>query len=662
MNNKITSELKLPAVGLGLMFFAGCFAGSILSRNAGIILTAVVCVLALVSFIARRGRVWAVGLLLGLVSITSYLQFYVQPLEDLSGSEIRAEFRIVSQNGSYPGWSSSTAVCSIDGCPAVVYLNGNYQADIGDSVDALVTLGKARQNAYTFSDGIVLSGDVKQVYSTRSNFSLLYFAELFRNAAAERLDGLGGDEAELCKGLLLGRTDGFSLRLRRDITYSGVNYMTAVSGAHITLCIAILTELFGRDRRRLCAWLSIASVALLAVLFGFAPSVMRAGFMLILLNCGALFCRKADTLNSLCVSLLLLTVFTPYAAADPALQMSALGVFGAAVLGTALNNLRKFQFERFRLLALIKKAAVMSLGAMVCIAPVSVSLFGGISLAEIPASVVLSPFFAAALILGALMAVSGVPLMIVPLKGVMICFRWILGFFGEIDGAWLAMDFPAAVPLAALTAFLLIIAAFVPDHSKLALSSFALSLVLTICVSIFSAQHRRRIDFVSDGSSGAAVLCSRNEAAVIISGSGGGLSYQLYNEFIRSGITRIRLINAPQLDSSGINAISELTELFPADSLLCGEELIPLAQGLCSGAGEIKPAAEVLSIDGKTIACAKSGSDIEADIALYYGYTMKEPESRAALALYASSRQNVLPEGGINIYDEVLRIDLAATE
>ena len=66
MNYNISSRLALPAVGFGLMFFSGCLAGCILGSDiAGILVIAALAV-TLVSMIFRRGRVWVVGLLLGL--------------------------------------------------------------------------------------------------------------------------------------------------------------------------------------------------------------------------------------------------------------------------------------------------------------------------------------------------------------------------------------------------------------------------------------------------------------------------------------------------------------------------------------------------------------------------------------------------------------------
>lgn len=654
----IQAVLKLPAVGLGLTYFTGCLAAYL---SGDVMRTVILCIAgaaAAAAVAAHKFRIWAVGLLLGLLSMTAYLQLYYQPLSAMDGSSVRTECRMLSASTDQNGWTSGRAFCVIDGYPAMIGISGSFQAQTGDTVSAVVELQQARQDMFTFSDGVVLNGTVKETFGSKSGFSLLYHAQNIRSAAASKLGSIGGEEAELCKGILLGDTSGFSLRLRRDITRSGVNYMTAVSGAHITLCIMILMELFGRKRPFLQAGIAIAAAVVLAVLFGFTPSVMRAGVMMILCKCGVLLRRKADTTNSLCAAILALTLFSPYAAADPALQMSCLGVFGSAVVGRSLNGLRRFGFERHTLAAKLKEAVLLSFGAMVCIAPVSISCFGGISLAEIPASVILSPFFTAAVVLGIVCLTTGLGLATEPLEWVMSVFRDILSFFGEMDGAWLAMDNAAAVPLAFLAAALLVTAAFVPDYSKNALECCVLTILLFLSVGLRSSSGRMRVDMVSDGQSGAAVFCSRNEAAIIISGDGGGLAYEIYDELMRSGITRISLINAPQAGYSGMHSISQLTELFPTERILCPEDVMRYAEHFV-GDVQIGAASQKMTVNSRSIACAKVGEPVpETDIVIYYGYTLKEPEAFSGLPLYCSSRQKKLPPGGINIYRERVRIEL----
>lgn len=653
MNGNFRTVMNLPAVRLGGTYAAGCIAAAFCDDVLRVILLSGAAVLTAACFVMRREKLRAAGLLLGLLVMSSYMWLYCQPLRAMAGEEVRTECRVVSMSHTSGYFSAGRALCVIGGRSALIDLTGGFSAQPGDILDVTITLARADEDMFTFSDGVVMEGGVQELHGSRHGFSLIGLAWEIRTAAVKRMEVMGGDEAALCSGLLLGDKSGFSMALTRDITYSGLNYMTAVSGAHITLVLMILMELFGREKRSQ-AVIALIAVPVLAVLFGFSPSVMRAGIMMLFSKCAVLFGRKAETMNSLCVAFMALTVFTPCAAADPALLMSELGVFGAAVLGRRINGMKRFRFERVKVLAKLKEAAVISLCAMICIAPVSVSCFGGISLVEVPASVAAAPLFTAAVTLGLLYLISGIPLLALPLMWVAKGLRALLAFFGEIPGAWLPADHWASVPLAFLSAGLLIAVLFTAERQAALLQSFVLSVALFVCVGFYSNYTRCRIDFVSDGRSGAAVICTRDDATVMISGTGAGLRKKLFNEFLRSGITQVRLINAPQLDYTGMNAIQELSEVFPVDMLLVPQDEIVRFPGV-----EVGTAYDSLTVNGRTIACAKSGDlSAKGDIVMYWGYTRSVPGSSAGLPVYVSAWQNKIPINGVNICDEPLRIEL----
>lgn len=201
---------------------------------------------------------------------------------------------------------------------------------------------------------------------------------------------------------------------------------------------------------------------------------------------------------------------------------------------------------------------------------------------------------------------------------------------------------------------------YAADHARKALWAFLLDILLMLCLSFSDIASRQRIDFVSDGNSGAAVACSGRSAAVLISGKS-ACTEQLFRLMTREGITQIGVINAPQLEFSELSGLEKMLRAIPAEYVMLSDECLTAAKKLKSSAdAEFLAAEDVMEISGITMACAKSGSEIPADIVLYYGYTRSEPEiSRAAgLALYASSRQEIIPDGAFNIHDQTFRIDL----
>lgn len=593
----------------------------------------------------------------GLLFMSGYLWLYAAPLKALSGSEATADCYI-TEFSEKTGYSYGRALCIIDGKPANIILSGVIPARAGNTARLLLELEEAEYNPFSFSDGIVLHGKIKEIYSHEDKVGFYGFMRGLRKAAAERLDILGGDEAELCKGIMLGEKSGFSLRLQRDITYGGINYMTAVSGAHITLLIVILTEFTGKKHKSLQAALTLAIAALSAVFFGFSASVMRAGIMLILSRCGVFFSRRSDTLNSICAAYLLLTVFAPYAAVDPSLLMSVLGVFGVTILGGEMNRLKRFHWERYKAPAWLKETAVCSLCAMLCTVPISAACFGGISLGTVFCSVAVTPLFAAAIAVGFLYVVTGMELISVPLLWIMSAFRAVLSFFGELDFLWLAAEFTGAAFVLFLLVSAVFVRVFLPDCSDRAGTAILLAVTVFFGAAAYSNATRSRIDFVSNGRSGAAVVCKGSRASIIICGSGASLEQELYRELIRSGIKSIDTINAPQLDYSGAKALGELCGAFTADKVYCPAEVIGYAEKYCCGVSR-EISCPKMTVYGRVVACTSvKDSETSADIVMYYGYVRRVPESPAGVAVYVNSRQNYLPVNGINIYDDKLRIKL----
>lgn len=139
------------------------------------------------------------------------------------------------------------------------------------------------------------------------------------------------------------------------------------------------------------AIVSIPLVLVFMALTGFAPSVVRAGVMQILLLLGPALSREGDTVTSLSFALLLLLLQNPYAAMSVGLQLSFLSVAGILTITGWLNE--KF-FHRFPLkkgktkprrlynsaVRFLVGCVTMSIGAIAFTTPLTVYYFGTVSL------------------------------------------------------------------------------------------------------------------------------------------------------------------------------------------------------------------------------------------------------------------------------------------
>ena len=85
---------------------------------------------------------------------------------------------------------------------------------------------------------------------------------------------------------------------------------------------------------------------LYALMVGTPISILRAGFMYLLMQSAPLFFRRGDTCNSLCIAGVLMTIGNPYLIQDASFLLSFVGTFGIGVFAPWLTKrLRKKGLE-----------------------------------------------------------------------------------------------------------------------------------------------------------------------------------------------------------------------------------------------------------------------------------------------------------------------------
>lgn len=658
MNNN--SIFKLYPVRIAPFFALGI----LICANSGtmaaviMIIAALLCVVTAVSF--RKLLASALALLLGMISISCYNSLVKEPVLAASGTDQTLACTITEVR-SYNGYSLYVCDTEINGAGTVISFFDDDTFICGDIITADISLERLPR-AYE-ANRQYLSGSLKRVHSIeKADFSLSRVLSDYRSKLCSDItDHIHGEGAQLVKGLVFGDTSGFSPELRQAAKISGVMHFTAVSGMHFVIIMTVLLELSGTKRPKLRAITAISYIPLAVLFFGAEPTVLRAGIMLVLHYCGGLFNRKSESLNSLCVAVLIMTAFSPYVMLDTGFQMSVLGVLGVSVIGSRCNHLLRQYTARVPLI--IRKlieAIVTSACAVICIAPISIACFGGVSLMGVFATVLLTPVFTLIIVFAVFFAATGIEAALIPLNLLINFTLHLITALGSSSAFWLATDFQLAPVLAAICAVALAAAVILPKKllSKgMAISVAAAAVSLVMCA--ISAQTRNRADFVSDGTSGAAVICQQSAATILISGSGAELSDSLCDCLLRNGITRIKLIAASELQPAGARTIAALSRIYPTELISTTEHA---AEYILQSSPESVVTTQLvreIDIKGLTFASAKAGdTECKADVVLYSGYKRTAPQYGARLPLYVSSRQNILPDGGINIYDTEFQISL----
>lgn len=650
---KLYPVRTVPFFALGILFCAGGGA----SAFVVIIISALLCIA--VGAAQKKLLPSAVALLVGMLSISGYNTFVRQPLLDAAGTTQTLECR-VTQAVDYNGYWLYNCSTVISGRSCSISFFEGEEFAVGDVITADIKLDVLKR-AYE-AQRSYLSASLKEIHSVyRPDFDFQRGLYDYRTRLCEDIKfGVSDGGGQLVGGLMFGDTSQFSTELTIAAKLCGIMHFTSVSGSHFVIIMTVLLELLGKKRPRIRAVLAMVYIPLAVLFFGAEPTVMRAGIMLMLNYCGALFARRTQSLNSLCAAVFIMTAFSPNVMLDSGFQMSVLGVFGVSVLGgKCCSLLNAYTIKIPAVLRIFVDSVIISSCAAICIAPVSVYCFGGISLIGAVVTVMLTPIFTAVLGLGVVFAATELDILLVPIDFLLNCtYNFILGI-GKNPVWWLAFEHDSAVPLAIIAVVGLSAAVMLPRTQLgkgLLVAAAATALSLMLCIN--NSLTRSKIDFVSNGKSGAAVVCSGGIATVVICGSGSNFADELSDCLMRNGIVKIDAVIAPALDYQGAASISCLSSLYSIGKLYTERDEDMLITRC--GCDNIKICdCTMVDIDGISIACLKSGSNkCTADIVMYSGYSKSAPSVDAGIALYVSSRMEQLPQGSINIYDTEFEISL----
>ncbi|MGN0641835.1 MAG: ComEC/Rec2 family competence protein [Huintestinicola sp.] len=364
--------------------------------------------------------------------------------------------------------------------------------------------------------------------------SLYKYSGRLRNMIMSQIRRLiPSEEGELLIGMLLGseyhRLDGKTERL---LYRSGIGHVTAVSGMHLAIACGVICSLASAVIRtsRTKFFAAFITAAFFCIMTDFSPSVVRSAVMLLLTYTGGMWGRKADSLNSLGIAVILLTAAAPYSVRNTGLLLSLAGAMGTGVMAPYLIRLidehrNKDTFPTFedRQPSALLSSAVSSFSAACAVFPVAVMRFDEVSVISPLVNLLLSPFYTAAL------AVSVFAVMLLPLKAVsdglflaagLLC-KPVLGaakLAGAAEFAVIPLGLPPVVPCTVIGGIFTVAVLVLTHDGKYTSAAFSLSAaVFTVVVSVYRLipSDSMYIAVLTDSSGCAAVIYGDSSAVII---------------------------------------------------------------------------------------------------------------------------------------------------
>lgn len=273
-----------------------------------------------------------------------------------------------------------------------------------------------------------------------------------------------GSPGALVLGLLIGDDSRLTATEREDLRRSGLSHITAVSGWNVTVVVTSIGALFLAMALRGWPWITLQLAGLTSYVWivGIEPPVLRAALMgataLVALQLG----RPAHMLTLLSLAAATMVLISPATIGSLSFQLSVLSMLGllaAARLDSALAT---------PLRALVVPVAASG-AAGLATAPLLALRFGAVSLATIPANVVVSPLIPAATWSGIVLVLVGWLPWVGALVGTLtwaLCslVLWMSAFFANLPSAYVQLVSPSAgVVVLLYLALAVVLMPFLPE-------------------------------------------------------------------------------------------------------------------------------------------------------------------------------------------------------
>lgn len=427
---------------------------------------------------------------------------------------------------------------------------------IGDKVmlptATIYVLGQSTGAEHIYkADGLYLGAYTNEYFEIESpeRRPAAYYLDALRRFITETLfEYMDFDSAAVANAMLTGDRSRLSDALYDGFKFSGVAHLFAVSGFHLSLWSAVIAFALNRafgERRKLNAVITILFVIIFAAMTGFSKSVLRAGIMMIIMQCGQLFGRDAYSLNSLFTAVGLILFVNPFSAVSPSLMLSFFATFGILVFAPMMTEQLRLMRKKInsdfaaKCVTALYSTFVISLIAALFTIPVSVYVFGCYSVLS-PVTNVLVFLFAqfSMLLSGIAVIFSSIGAIAKPLF--ILCrlmikyIIFITGRIGRLPFSVARADTSFTEGIFALAAVILVVLSmhYMYENGKMKrLLAAAAAFTAVISAVLLVIQYQQSaVTVVSVGNGTAVVYSHKNQHIVIGCGGGAYSEYHFTNE------------------------------------------------------------------------------------------------------------------------------------
>ena len=351
--------------------------------------------------IGKTRRAVAVPLCLFSIMISALMfsaDYYTNyaPQAQLANKNALADFYIVdmekkTENGY--SYTVKTNAIRINGAPQNIklrlYTYTPLDADYYELLQGELKFTDYAEDAYNsygaYADKVFLKATpADDIVSTGElvNNSLRYVLDFRFHLRSVFSAYIGGDEGALALAVLTGNKSDLGAEVYEGFKASGLAHLVAVSGLHLMVLSGTAYYFLRRLSVPVVPRCALSGVLVLfyIMLSGFAPSMIRAGIMMLVFLIGKASRQKSDSLNSLGLAAFLVCFFNPFAVTDAGAMLSYTAVLGILTLNKPLRRYFKADRIKNKVFAFAADGIILSLSVFLATLPVMMFFFGQASI------------------------------------------------------------------------------------------------------------------------------------------------------------------------------------------------------------------------------------------------------------------------------------------
>lgn len=268
--------------------------------------------------------------------------------------------------------------------------------------------------SYDISKGIFLKAKVYDNFECtvieENEKSPEYFILMLRNKLCDALDNsLKKPYSGFARAIALCDRNSLDKGIKEQFRTTGLSHIVVVSGIHMSIMcgalILLFRRIFNNRLKRLSYALAILFEWFYVLLTGFSPSVVRAAVMSTIWLAAMIIFDRSDSLNSLGIASTVMLVINPFYPGDFGFLLSFSATLGIILLSDSIiaycsKRIIKEKMPQFIKTVLKGIIAVISvtLSALIFTTPISVLLYGSISLVSLLSNLLVTPIIGIAII------------------------------------------------------------------------------------------------------------------------------------------------------------------------------------------------------------------------------------------------------------------------